>query len=205
MRLSADLSPGRTLVTDVDETLAACGRALLAELVPAARELPDGGEADVEVAWAAVRLRAAGDHVCVEEPDYSHDPSRFTSSLSNTCQIAGLQRELLRRVGADGDDVTANQYVRASSGAMQSISVVGHRHRDMAPFTGWQIVSAGTTDPEGGEYGQYTVRELAAHRLAWIVALALPAGWAFRCVGNTIVDAVSPQRRTHELKLSVDI
>jgi hypothetical protein len=205
MRLSADLSSGRTLVTDVDDTLATCGRELLAELTSAARELSDAGVVEVEVAWAIVRLHAVGDHVFVEEPDYSHDPSRFTSSLSITCRIVDMQRMLLHRVGADGDYVTAKQYVRVSREAMQSISVVGHRHHDVAPFTGWQIVSARTTDPKGDDHGEYAVCELAAHRLAWIVAMVLPHGWAFRYVGNTLVDAVSPQRETHELNLSVDV
>jgi hypothetical protein len=49
------------------------------------------------------------------------------------------------------------------------------------------------------------VRELAGNRLAWCVPLPLPAGWAFRFVGRTLVDTVSPDSTTHTLNLSIDL
>lgn len=203
MRLAVDLPSGRSLLTEVDDSLTDCGRELLGRLVAAAATLAAGGTIDVDVAWTTIRLSATADGVIAEEPDYAH-PDRFTRSLSVTCRILDMQREVLRTVGAHGEPVTARQYVRVSREAMRSTSVVGYRDRDLeAPFTGWRIVSAASTDET--EFGMHTVRELAACCLVWIVAMVLPVGWSFRCVGHTLVEAVSPEGQAHELLVSVDV
>lgn len=204
MRVSIDPPSGAPLVTEVDESQAECGRELLRRLGAPAATLAGSGMVDVDISWTTIRLRATPDEVVAEEPDYAGDAGHFTPSLSVTCHILDVQRDMLLTVGVDGEAVAPDQYVRVSRDAMQSTSVVGHRQPDPeAPFTGWQIVSAGTADE--AEFGQYAVRELARARLAWIAPLVLPTGWAFRCVGHTLVDALSPQGQTFELLVSVDV
>lgn len=205
MRLSIDLPSGRSLVTDVDEAHAACGRELLGRLVPPAAALPDGAAMEVELDWATVRLRANAEEVVAEEPDYPLDPSRTKPSLSITSQVFDLQRQVLQMVGGAGEAVTAGQYIRVSQDGMDSVTVVGFRHQEDEPiFSGWQLVSPGSI-AQNEVFGLYTARELAAHRLVWIVALVLAAGWSFRCVGNTLVDAVSPAGQTYTVQASLDL
>jgi hypothetical protein len=204
VRLSLDLPSGRALATEVDEAHAVRGRELLARLLEPAAALADREAVDHELDWATVRLSANGAEVVVGEPDYAGDPGRFVPSLSVTCRVFDGQQAVLDAVAVDGQPVAAHQHVRVSLAAMSSVSVVGHRHPETEePFTGWQLVSTAPEDDESA--GLYTVRELAAHRLVWITAMALPVGWAFRCVGNTLVDGVSPAGRTHELLISLDV
>jgi hypothetical protein len=204
MRVSVDPPSGAPLVTEVDESQAECGRELLRRLVAPAATLSGSGMVDVDISWTTIRLRATADEVVAEEPDYAGDTGRFMPSLSVTCHVLDIQREMLLTVGVDGEAVAADQYVRVSREAMHSTSVVGHRQPEPeAPFTGWQMVSAGTADDT--EFGQYAVRELARSRLVWIVPMVLPTGWSFRCVGHTLVEALSPQGQTYELLASVDV
>lgn len=204
MRLSIDLKSGLRLVTEVDDAHAECGRELLGRLMAPAAMLAGSGTVDLEVAWTTVRLSATADEVVAEEPDYARDASRFTPSLAVTCRTLDMQRKVLQTVGVDGEPVTAEQYVRVSRDAMNSTSVAGYRHRDLeAPFSGWQIVSAAAADENA--FGMHTVRELAASCLVWIVAMVLPVGWSFRCVGHTLVEGVSPEGRIYELLESVDV
>ena len=204
MRVSIDPPSGAPLVTEVDESQAECGRELLRRVVAPAATLPGSGTVDVDIAWTTIRLRPTADEVVAEEPDYAGDAGRFTPSLSVTCRILELQREMLRAVGVEGEAIAADQYVRVSDDAMHGTSVVGLRQPDPeVPFTGWQLVTAGISDET--EFGQYAVRELAQSRLAWIVPLVLPTGWSFRCVGHTLVEALSPQGQTFELLVSVDV
>jgi hypothetical protein len=204
MRLAVDLPAGRPLTTEVDEAHAARGHEVLTRLVESALALEDHATVDTELDWATVRLRAMPDSVIAEEPEYSRDPNRFVPSLSVTCRVFDQQQTVLRTVGIDGQPVAAHQYVRVSLAAMNSTSIVGYREADLEePFTGWQLVST-EAPAEADASGQYTVRELAEHRLAWIVAMVLPTGWSFRCVGNTVADAVSPTGQTYELLTSLD-
>jgi hypothetical protein len=205
MRLSIDLPSGQPLTTEVDDAHAARAHELLARLVEPAAMLADRDTSESELDWATVRLRAHAGAVVAEEPDYSRDPSRFVPSLSVTCRVFDAQQMVLGAVGVDSQPVAAHQYVRVSLAAMSSISVVGYRQRDLEePFTGWQLVStASAADDEVS--GQYTVRELAEQHLAWIVAMVLPDGWSFRCVGSTVADCVSPEGRTYELLASLDV
>jgi hypothetical protein len=53
--------------------------------------------------------------------------------------------------------------------------------------------------------GLYSVTELAARRLVWLVAMNLPSGWAFRFTGHTLMDCVSPDGERHELLFSIDV
>jgi hypothetical protein len=204
MRLAVDLPSGRPLTSEVDEAHAARGREVLTRLVESAGTLADRATVDIELDWATVRLSAAPDAVIAEEPEYARDPSRFVPSLSVTCRVFDQQQNVLRAIGIDGQSVAAHQYVRASLAAMNSTSIVGYREADREePFAGWQLVSTeALADCDAS--GQYSVRELAEHRLAWIVAMVLPTGWSFRCVGNTVADALSPTGQTYELLLSVD-
>jgi hypothetical protein len=204
MRVSIDPPSGAPLVTEVDESQAECGRELLGRLVAPAATLSGSGMVDVDISWTTIRLRATGDEVVAEEPHYAGDTGRFTPSLSVTCHILEMQREMLLTVGVEGEAVAPEQYVRVSRDAMHGTSVVGLRQPESeAPFTGWQMVSAGTL--EETQFGQYAVRELAHSRLVWIVPLVLPTGWSFRCVGHTLVEAQSPQGQAFELLLSVDV
>ncbi len=204
MRVSIDPPSGAALVTEVDESQAECGRELLGRLAAPAATLAGSGMVDVDISWTTIRLRATPGEVVAEEPDYAGDAGHFTPSLSVTCHILDMQRDMLLTVGVDGEAVASDQYVRVARDAMDSTSVVGHRLPELeAPFTGWQIVSAGT--PDEAEFGQYAVRELARSHLVWIVPMVLPTGWSFRCVGHTLVEALSPQGQTFELLASVDI
>lgn len=205
MRLSVDLRTGKRLVAEVDATQEATGREILNELAAIA-DAPGMADAiEVELDWSILRLHGIGQEVLVEEPDYMHNPRRFIPSLLVTCSVFDAQQQLLRELEIDGDPATAQQYARVSREALQSTSVVGYRHTEAeAAFCGWQIVSAGSPIDQQ-TFGQYAIHELAAQRRAWIAAMVLPAGWSFRCVGNTVVDCVSPMGRTYKLQLSVDI
>lgn len=120
-------------------------------------------------------------------------------------RIAQLQRDLLRTVGATGEPAGAGGYIRVARTALEAVSVIGRRYRDDLPLTGWQIDAAHSAQPDHGVHGQFQLRELIADKPAWVVAAALPVGWSFLCVGNTIVEAVSPDGTTHEPMLSVDV
>lgn len=205
MRVSIDLPSGRPLTAEVDDAHAARGHELLARLRKPAATLADRGTVDCELDWATVRLRATADAVVVTEPDYARDPAHFVPSLSVTCRVFDFQQMVLQAVGVDGQPVAAHQHVRVSLAAMRSTSVVGNRQPELEePFTGWQLVStASAADDKVG--GLYTVRELAAHRVAWILGTVLPVGWSFRCVGSTLADGVSPAGRTHAFLISLDV
>jgi len=100
--------------------------------------------------------------------------------------------------------VAAQQYVRVSNDAMRAIAVAGHRLSESEPsFSGWQIVSATLSGNE--THGLYTMRELAGEHLVWLTAMILPTGWAFRFVGNTSIDCVSPARDTYQLMFSIEL
>ncbi len=119
-------------------------------------------------------------------------------------RIAELQRELLRAVGTHGETIGPGQYIRVARAAFESVSVIGRHAADEPPVTGWQIDPA-SAGPEAGPYGQFDVAELMEERPVWAVAVALPVGWSFRCVGNTIVEARSPEGSAHDVMLSVDL
>lgn len=205
MRMSKELSSGRQLVIEVAEDQTDCGRKLLSQLATRADSVAVGEAVEVDACCTTVRLRSGKHEVVVEEPDYAQDPSRFIASLSVTCLISDSQQRLLHELGVNEDHVAASQYLEVSQEAMRSVSVVGYRREDQEePFTGWQIVATTGAAAEDS-WGMYSVRELAAHRLVWIVPLVLPVGWSFRCVGNTLVDCVSPARQTHPLNISIDI
>jgi hypothetical protein len=203
MRLSIDVSSGKLLVSDVDETQEACGRDLLGRLATRASTLSGEESVSVDIDWATLRLRANSRLVVAEEPDYLRDPKHFVPSLSITCLIFVAQQRLLRMLHVNDQPVKARQYARVSRDAIQAVSVVGYRHKEVeAPFTGWQVVS--TMPPQERIWGLYSIRELTAQRLVWLVAMNLPTGWAFRFAGNTLMECVSPEGVTHELNFSVD-
>lgn len=113
-------------------------------------------------------------------------------------------RELLQRLNVAAEPVGDEQYVHASNAALRAVSIVGVRRKEDDPFTGWEIVAA-SEDPGAAQFGYSTVKELAAEHPAWLVALQLPVGWAFRFVGNTLVDCVSPEGVTHRLGIEVKL
>ena len=203
MKLSTDLASGKALVSEVAEAGENCGRELLGQLATRAAALSDGDTQIVDIDWTVVRLRAESQTVVAEEPDYARNAGEFVPSLSVTCHILGLQRKLLGTLNAEDQPVGGQQYARVSLEALRAASVVGHRLKDdEKPFTGWQIVS--TAPVRNQNYGLYSIRELAAQRLEWLVAMRLPTGWSFRYVGRTLVDCVSLAGRTFELNLSVE-
>jgi hypothetical protein len=143
--------------------------------------------------------------VSVEEPHYD-DPNAtdFVASVARTGRIFAKQEWLLQTLGVEGHAVDAGQYVRVSSVALHAVSVVGYRRPESElTFTGWEIVSASSPTSKG--YGLYALRELSRLRLVWIAAMILPTGWAFRFVGQTLVDCVSPQGETREIMVSIDL
>jgi hypothetical protein len=120
-------------------------------------------------------------------------------------RIAELQRELLGAVGTQGEPMGPGQYVRVARAALESVSVIGRHAADEPPVTGWQIDPARSAGSDAGLYGQFDVAELMEERPVWAVAVALPVGWSFRCVGNTIVEARSPEGSAYDVMLSVDL
>ncbi len=191
-------------MADVDETDDACGRDILARLVSTAGDLREGENREVVIEWAVVRLAATSNLVVVQEPDYRRNPNEFIPSMATTARLFCKQRNILEQLGLSGEPVEASQYARVSTAAFGAVSVLGRRERDPEnAFTGWQIES---TDPSANDaFGMYTVREIAAKRLIWMAPLALPPGWAFRFVGNTLMDTVSPTGDTHTPLLSIDL
>jgi len=202
MRLELPLPSGSVLVAEIDDTDESAGRELLQRLAPSATSLHDGRFLEVDLDWTAVRLRARGHEVYVEEPDYRRNVADFAPTFVLTCRVFAAQQQMLQALRVKGLPVKAQQFVRVSNDALQSVSVVGVRRPESESlFSGWQIVSTASDEA----HGQYTVRELSGNRLAWCVPLPLPAHWAFRFVGRSLVDAVSPDGKTHALNLSIDL
>jgi hypothetical protein len=111
--------------------------------------------------------------------------------------------ELRQHLNVPLQPVRDEQYVRVSEAALRAPSVVGVRVEDKDPFTGWQIVATSET-PAQAAFGVLNVRELASEHPAWLLGLQLPTGWAFRFVGNTLVDCVSENGEIHSVRISVD-
>ena len=99
------------------------------------------------------------------------------------------QGELLSLLGVEGRPVDESNYVHVSDSAERAASVVGVHIADQPPFSGWQILAT-TEAPALAKFGYCTVAELRDAHPAWLLALPLPAGWAFRCVGDTLIDCV---------------
>src|SRR5690349_12353707 len=112
-------------------------------------------------------------------------------------------RDLAQRLSITMTPVRDEQYVHVSEAALSAPSVVGVRLSDSGPFTGWEIIATSEVD-ERPQFGYVSVRELAAEKPVWLVGLQLPVGWAFRFVGNTLIDCVSDSGKTIPLKISVD-
>jgi hypothetical protein len=203
VRLTLALPAGRALAADVDDADEAVGRMLLERLATTATALPAGASTTVDVGWATLRLRAAGQLVTAEEPGYGRDGEHFHPSLARTSRIWSVQQQLIARLNVEPEQVTATQFVHVSAGAMSAAEVVGHRGDDESgPFTGWTVVSA-TEVLETASFGYYTVRELARQRPAWLAAMILPRSWSFRFSGDTLIDCVSPAGETSEIGLSL--
>lgn len=210
LALALGLPDGRTLRSEVDAADAAEGGLLLERLAAPACALGAGASTVVEVDWALVELRADAATVTAGEPDYHADPAAFVASLVLTSRVRAASQCLLRTVGATAAPVGARQFVHVAVEALQAVSVVGVREADdEAPFTGWRIVPAWGVPPadaaDGWRCGLHTVQELAALRPAWLAALCLPAGWAFRFAGRVLADAVAPDGTTHRLGLPVEV
>jgi hypothetical protein len=112
-------------------------------------------------------------------------------------------KALAHRLGVDALPVRDEQYVQVSRAAIQSDSVFGFRREaDDGLFTGWEIFS---TDEklELAQNGYYSVRELAALRPEWLIALRLPVRWTFRFAGKTLIDGVSASGETIALNMQV--
>lgn len=203
MRLTRALPAGRALAADVDDADEAVGRMLLERLATTASALPAGASSTVDVDWATLRLRAAGQLVAAEEPGYGRDGEHFRPSLARTSRIFAAQRQLIAQLNVEPEPVTATQFVHVSAGAMGAAVVVGHRGDDESgPFTGWRVVST-TDEVETASFGYYTVRELARQRPAWLAAMILPRSWSFRFSGSTLVDCVSPAGETYAIGLRI--
>jgi len=117
-------------------------------------------------------------------------------------ELAAMQRQLLQTLAVDSQPVEENQYVHVSEAAARMPSVVGVRLAEEKPFTGWQIVATNES-PDTAKFGYWSVREIQAEHPAWVLALVLPTGWAFRFTGNTLIDCVSQIGERHVLKMSV--
>ena len=120
-----------------------------------------------------------------------------------TATIEQHIRDLSRRLAIQSQAVGDEQYVRVSERATSAPSVVGVRSPDTDPFTGWIVVATSET-PAQARFLVYSVRELLAEHPAWQLGLQLPVGWAFRYVGNTLLDCVSETGETHDVRISVD-
>ncbi|TFV49620.1 immunity protein Imm33 domain-containing protein [Bradyrhizobium niftali] len=204
MKIDIPLSSGKTLVGEAGEEHAISARALLSRLAGQAAGLAPGESIDVEIDWSLVRLLADETNVTASEPDYHGDPKRFTPSLAFTCGILDAQRKLLQGLQLAGNPPDANSYTRIADTALHAVSAVGVRRAEPDRiFTGWQIVS--TERGPDDQFGQYRPIEFAARHPAWLAAMSLPPGWAFRCVGRTVLDCVSPDDVTHAVMISVDV
>jgi hypothetical protein len=206
MKISLPLASGKTLDVDVPDAAVPGAPAWLQGLVPVASALATGHAAEVEVEWAVLRLEADGGRVRVSEPDYASPAAThaFVPGVAATNRVFAAQEQLLQLLRVDPQPVRAAQYLRVGQSALAEVSAFGHRFPEPASeFAGWQI--CGTEQPTGDTFGQYTVRELAHLRLAWIPALCLPTGWSFRFAGKSLVDCVTPAGETREVMLSLDV
>jgi hypothetical protein len=204
MKFTIALASGKTLVGEANEAHAGSANGLLARLAEPAATLATGERIDVEIEWSTIRLCADAITVTASEPDYLHDPTRFLPSLAFTSGVLDAERKLLQALQLVGDPPLAASYARVSEAAMRAVSAVGFRHHERDRlFSGWQIV--GIEHGPKDQFGQYMPRELAALHPAWLAAMSLPAGWAFRCVGRTIMDCVSPEETTHVVMISLDV
>lgn len=128
----------------------------------------------------------------------------MTDSIEPVDGRSAAQQRLLTALQVTAMPVDADQYVRVATAALESPSVVGVRLADEEPvFSGWQIEPVPLPAGPAG-HGLFTVGELLAADVPWTVALCLPVGWAFRCAGRRLVDAVSPDGQTHVLGIDID-
>jgi hypothetical protein len=116
--------------------------------------------------------------------------------------LEAMQRQLLQTLAVGSQPVEESQYVHVSEAATRTPSVVGVRLAEEKPFTGWKIVATNES-PDIAKFGYWTVREIQAEHPAWLVALVLPTGWAFRFTGDTLIDCVSQAGVRHVVKMSV--
>jgi len=205
MIITTPLKNGRRLLADIDPPCADAARALCQRLVATAEPLQDSQTIEVEIDWAKLRLVDKPGEVQVEEPDYRAAATQFLPSLRATAWVFTLQAELTTRFSLQPLPLKVSHYVRVERAALTAVSVVGKRLPDMQePFSGWQIVSASSSQGQH-DHGQYSAFELATLRLAWMVPLCLPVEWAFRCVGQTLVEVVTPEQDTWPMMLSLDL
>lgn len=204
MKLSLRLSSGKTLSAEVNEPDERDAHAWFERLRAPASKLGTGETTEVVLDWAVLRLVADANEVRIFEPDHSFaDPGRFVPGVAATARVFRAQAQLMQLLRLVPEPVRAPQYVRVAQAALKGVSAFGHRFAESETgFTGWQISSAAS--PEADTFGQYSVRELAHLRLAWVVALCLPAGWSFRSAGNSLIDCVDPGGQTHAVMLSID-
>jgi hypothetical protein len=114
-------------------------------------------------------------------------------------------RQLMRLLNVQAQPLRDEQYVQVSRMAIEGASVVGFRRQaEEGMFTGWEIVDT-TEDLASARHGYYSVRELVALRPEWLVALQLPANWAFRFDGDTLIDCVSDTKVTFPVNMKVEL
>lgn len=205
MKLSLRLPSGKALDAEVQDSGAPPAHAWFERLRAPAAALSPGRSAEVALDWAVLRLEDRGGELQLLEPDYAGaNLERFVPGVAATDRVFGAQQRLTQGLHLAPQPVGAAQYVRVAESALNHVSVFGHRQAETAPeFSGWQIVGVGAA--EDSPFGQYSVRELAQLRLAWMVALCLPVGWSFRFTGQTLIDCAAPDGSTHAVVLSIDV
>ena len=201
MKLTRPLDSGLTLVAEVCDECGGLGAQLLDRVAAAATALRSG-ETTIELDWATLRLRVVEREVHVGEPELGAS-ARFSDSIVRTSRALLAGQELMRRLAIAPLPVSVEQRVRIASDALSATSIVGVREAETDQIaSGWQLTAA--TEKGNEQFGLYTVRQVAEQWPHWCAALALPAGWAFRFVGRTLLDCVSPDGKTHEVMLSID-
>jgi hypothetical protein len=204
MNATHKLKDGRTLSAEICDECGDLNARLLVRLASAASAVREGSAVVVELDWATLRLRAASGQVRVEEPDYRRNPENFTDTLVRTSRVFAAQEKLMQVLGVVAEPVSAGQYVRVSNDALTATSIVGTRERETDRIaSGWQLIAASESGNE--QFGLYKVSQLAGQHPSWCAAFALPPQWAFRFVGNTLIDCLTPAGETRSVMLSVDV
>jgi hypothetical protein len=109
--------------------------------------------------------------------------------------MASARDRLLARLGVAAQPVGDDHYVHISEQAREAAIVFGLRKEEREPMTGWTIVS--TDAPvDSQSFGYASVKELAAERFVWSIALCLPTGWSFTAINNGTIVYTAPDGST---------
>lgn len=160
---------------------------------------PEPG-AQLRFGWSALRLEPEeGGALLACEPDFSAWPQRgWTDTIDVTIDVLEAQAQLLRRTGADGEDIAFEQVVLAAPGAIEEPSAFMRRVEAIgAQDSGWLV--GALDDPEAltraEELEPVPIAALVTRRRSLLQTLALPVGYIAIVDGETVAQVLDAAGR----------